>query len=263
MTDRTDHGRRALGLILVLAASAAAIAEEPIGWSTDARAAMESAAASGKPVLVDLWAIWCVPCKEMEETTYQDPRVVRAFEEFVPLKVDADANEIFVERYEVEGFPTTLFLDGQGREITRRVSYVGPDEMLDAMESVLEGYDAYRERVDRRDDAEALRAAADYLLRAGNPGGAADLLRDALKLAESAGADAIELELSVALTASGREGAAVKLLKRLSNSASSDSVRAEALIALVRTERDRGRTKQADAALTRLRTEFPDHPLPN
>jgi thioredoxin-like negative regulator of GroEL len=179
----------------------------------------------------------------------------------VPLKLDADANEVFQERYEIGGLPTMLFLDGEGREITRMVSLVEADGLLGTMSRVSDGYASYLENIDRRSDPTAMRRASDYLMQAGNAGGAADLLRDALKAAKSGGdatAETIELELAGALLADDREGAAVKMLRRLSTSATSEEARGQALVALFRVERERGRTARADEALARLREEFPD-----
>jgi thioredoxin-like negative regulator of GroEL len=246
-------------LILGLNGSSGLASDARIPWITDPAKAQAEATESGRPLLVDMWAIWCAPCKVMEETTYSDPRVVHAVENFVPLKLDADTNEVFSERYGVGPLPTTLFLDGRKKEIARKMSVISTEEMLVILEQVHEGYDAYLANVDRRDDPEAMREVADYLLAIGNAAGAADVLRGLLKKsAEGEAAEAIELDLARALLADEREGAAVKTLRRLSTSAGSGPVRGQALVALIRAERDRGRDDRAEEALTRLREEFPD-----
>jgi thioredoxin-like negative regulator of GroEL len=251
----------AVALSCLLIGWTGADADSLIPWLTDTAAATAAASESGKPLMIDVWAIWCEPCKLMEQTTYRDPRVVRTIGDFVPLKVDADANEVFLERYEIDAFPTTIFLDDEGREITRLLSHVQTDVLLETMERVRDGYAPYVERVQRRDDAAAMRDVADYLMRVDNAARAADLLRGALKIASAASdgsAEAIELELAEALLADDRAGAAIKVLKRLSTSASTEGIRGEALVALVRAERDRGKTAKADEAMARLRDEFPE-----
>jgi thioredoxin-like negative regulator of GroEL len=252
--------RRAVAVALtsLMAGWAQAAGEVPVSWLTDTGAATAAASESGKPMLIDVWAIWCEPCKLMEATTYRDERVVRTIGDFVPLKVDADANEAFLERYEVVAFPTTLFLDGAGREITRLLSHVETDVLLEKMEQVRDGYASYVESVDRRGDPAALRVAADYLMRVGNAARACDLLRSAVKASAGEAAESIELDLAAALLADDRAGAASKVLKRLSTSATTQAVRGKALVALVRAERARGKTAKADEALALLREEFPD-----
>jgi thioredoxin-like negative regulator of GroEL len=252
-------GAAALSCLLI--GGTAAAADSLIPWRTDASKATAAAAESGKPLMIDVWAIWCEPCKLMEQTTYRDPRIVRTIGDFMPLKVDADANEVFIERYEIDAFPTTLFLDGEGREITRLLSHVKTDVLLETMEQVRDGYAPYLERVQRRDDAAAMRDVADYLIRVDNAARAADLLRRALKIASAAGdtsAETIELELARALLADDRASAAIKVLKRLSTSATTKEVQGKALVALIRAEHDRGKAANADEAMARLRDEFPD-----
>lgn len=93
--------------------------------------------AAKQPAVFDFYADWCIPCHELDATTYRDPRVVKALEEFRRVKVDLtkEDNEVAqkaVEDFEIEGVPTILFLDASGKEIKpmRTAGYIGPDEFL-------------------------------------------------------------------------------------------------------------------------------------
>jgi len=250
-------------LMLLSASGAASAADEAGGipWITGSSKALKEAHDSGRPVIADLWAVWCEPCKLMEKTTFRDSRVIEAFGAFVPLKVDADADTLFVERYGIEIFPTMLFLNERGEEITRLTGLVEADPLVAKLAAVSGGYRAYLEQIAGRDDPQAFKRAAVYMLEVGNPDEAVKLLRKASKL--SRGAEAIELEelelmLAEAMLSCGRSGAAAKEFERLAESATCDSSRGRALVGLVRAERQRGRDEQAERALARLRQDFPE-----
>ncbi|OOF77909.1 protein-disulfide reductase DsbD [Rodentibacter caecimuris] len=72
--------------------------------------------------LLDLYADWCVACKEFERYTFSDKRVQNAFEKILLLQVDmtknSTENKAIMERYQVLGLPTILFLDRSGKEIS-------------------------------------------------------------------------------------------------------------------------------------------------
>ncbi|OOF52732.1 protein-disulfide reductase DsbD [Rodentibacter genomosp. 2] len=72
--------------------------------------------------LLDLYADWCVACKEFERYTFSDKRVQNAFEKILLLQVDmtknSAENKAIMERYQVLGLPTILFLDRSGKEIS-------------------------------------------------------------------------------------------------------------------------------------------------
>lgn len=76
------------------------------------------AQARGKPVMLDLYADWCVACKEFEKYTFSDPQVQAALKETVLLQADVTANgpedAALLRHLGVPGLPTILFFDAQG-----------------------------------------------------------------------------------------------------------------------------------------------------
>ncbi|HRK61979.1 MAG TPA: cytochrome c biogenesis protein CcdA [Candidatus Omnitrophota bacterium] len=93
--------------------------------------------AAQQPAVFDFYADWCIPCHELDATTYRDERVVKALEGFRRIKVDLtqeddEAAQAAVEAFEIEGVPTILFLGSNGEEIKpmRTAGYIGPDEFL-------------------------------------------------------------------------------------------------------------------------------------
>ncbi|CNK53486.1 protein-disulfide reductase DsbD [Yersinia enterocolitica] len=85
------------------------------------------AQAKGKPVMLDLYADWCVACKEFEKYTFSDEQVQRQLADTVLLQADVTTNSAehaaLLKELNVLGLPTILFFDAQGNEIpTARVT---------------------------------------------------------------------------------------------------------------------------------------------
>ncbi|MGM3315203.1 thioredoxin family protein, partial [Enterobacter hormaechei subsp. steigerwaltii] len=85
------------------------------------------AQAKGKPVMLDLYADWCVACKEFEKYTFSDPQVQHALSDTVLLQANVTANstqdKALLKQLNVLGLPTILFFNEQGEEQpTQRVT---------------------------------------------------------------------------------------------------------------------------------------------
>ncbi len=85
------------------------------------------AKAKGRPVMLDLYADWCVACKEFEKYTFSDPQVQQALSNTVLLQADVTANSAqnaaLLKHLNVLGLPTILFFDKEGQEQpTQRVT---------------------------------------------------------------------------------------------------------------------------------------------
>ncbi len=79
----------------------------------------------GKTVMVDLYADWCIACKEFEKYTFVDKQVQQALSNTVWLQVDMTEfdsvdNTEFVQHYKILGLPSILFFDLQGNELTKQ-----------------------------------------------------------------------------------------------------------------------------------------------
>lgn len=80
--------------------------------------------AHGKPVMLDLYADWCVACKEFEKYTFSDAVVQAKLANVVLLQVNVTANNAeqaaLLKRLRVIGLPTILFFNGTGQELANQ-----------------------------------------------------------------------------------------------------------------------------------------------
>jgi thiol:disulfide interchange protein DsbD len=119
--------------LTLLPGGARAQAAAPAGWlEQDLEAAQARAKASGKLVLVDVYADWCAQCKELDETTWPDPRVAAWLQaNAVAVRIDTFKTRKDLEsRLRILSYPTVILLDGQGRELRRIEGFQKPAAML-------------------------------------------------------------------------------------------------------------------------------------
>lgn len=95
-----------------------------------------------KPVFVDVYADWCVSCKEFERDTLGDRSVRAALEAFTPIRVDVTASDVearqLLQRFGLFGPPGMVFYAPGGRLLhdATLAGYVGPEAFLKQLQHV-------------------------------------------------------------------------------------------------------------------------------
>lgn len=89
---------------------------------------------SGKGVIIDFYADWCIPCKELDAATFSDPKVIELSKEFETYKANMTKSlspevESIREQYNIIGVPTILILDSKGEEKERITGFVNAEEL--------------------------------------------------------------------------------------------------------------------------------------
>jgi thiol:disulfide interchange protein DsbD len=124
-----------LGLTLLPGAGASPAQAGPAarGWmEQDLEGALAQAKATGKPVLVDVYADWCAQCKELDEKTWPDPQVAGWVRDHaVAVRIDTyKVRKDLAQRLGILSYPTVLLLDGGGKEQRRILGFQDPAAML-------------------------------------------------------------------------------------------------------------------------------------
>ncbi len=95
-------------------------------------------AASGKIVMLDFYADWCVACKELEQFTFSDPRVQKQLANVVLLQADVTQNSpadiALLKQFDLFGPPGILFFDSTGQiSPTKVIGYQNADQFLNTL----------------------------------------------------------------------------------------------------------------------------------
>jgi len=92
-------------------------------------------------VIIDFFADWCIPCKELDALTFTDPKVIELSKEFDTYKADLTKSlspevESLREKYKIVGVPTVLILNSSGEEMNRITGFVNAEEFYKILSEV-------------------------------------------------------------------------------------------------------------------------------
>ncbi len=117
--------KRTLGLAAVLAAMWMLKPSTPPAdqhvWTPYSAQLQQQANEERRPVVLDFYADWCIPCKELDAKTFRDTEVQRQLNHMTTLKInltreDTPLAQMMKQRYGIKGVPTIVFIDRAGNE---------------------------------------------------------------------------------------------------------------------------------------------------
>ncbi|MDZ7898480.1 MAG: thioredoxin family protein [Arcicella sp.] len=100
---------------------------------------LNKAKSEKKLVYVDIFTTWCGPCKQMDAEVFTNSQVGKIFNEnFICYKIDGEKGEgrDLVEYFELESYPTSMFLDAEWNVILKLEGFRPANKLLEAAEKV-------------------------------------------------------------------------------------------------------------------------------
>lgn len=130
--------------VLVVAISVYALVpsdRDSILWDPYSENSLENIS-DKRGVIIDFYADWCIPCKELDALTFSDPRVIELSREFATFKADMTRSvspevENLRNKFNIVGVPTVLILDPSGNELKRITGFVNADEFYKILQDVM------------------------------------------------------------------------------------------------------------------------------
>ncbi len=107
-----------------------------VKWGYSYPAALAEAKRTGKPIFVDFYTTWCGPCKYLDAVTYKHPTFIAESKNWIMVKLDAEkgpANVQLAKKFKIDGYPSMIFLESNGKEADRAVGGYPPEMLVPKM----------------------------------------------------------------------------------------------------------------------------------
>lgn len=131
--------RKAAFVVIVAFLSATACSAESIQWYNSFQKALKDAQRDSKPIFVDIYADWCTWCLKLDRDVYSTPQFAKYMQGFIPVRLNAEDEKEgtdFVDRYQVDGFPTLIITDPRGTVTNRIGGYMDANALIRDMDGI-------------------------------------------------------------------------------------------------------------------------------
>ena len=100
--------------------------------------ALSLASRQNRIVFIDFCTTWCGACRKLDEDTWSDGKVIEQLKKkTVPLKIDADKEQIIRDKFKIRAYPTLLFLNSDGSILARIVGYQIPSQFIETLQGAI------------------------------------------------------------------------------------------------------------------------------
>ncbi|HVO75738.1 MAG TPA: cytochrome c biogenesis protein CcdA [Ignavibacteriaceae bacterium] len=130
--------------VVIIAAAVYAVVpsnKNTINWTPVPENPAVNNASPKKGIIIDFYADWCIPCKELDANTFSNPQVIEIAKDFYTYKADMTKSlspevEKLKDKYKIVGVPTILVTDFKGKEYKRITGFVNAQEFLEILNGI-------------------------------------------------------------------------------------------------------------------------------
>lgn len=112
-----------------------------IEWQSFTESEYNNSISNGEPIIIDFYADWCIPCKELDALTFSNDEVISESKKFRTFKADMTQSlnpevEKLRNDFKVVGVPTVLIIDSKGNEAERITGFLPAVDFLTLIKKV-------------------------------------------------------------------------------------------------------------------------------
>lgn len=109
-----------------------------INWVNNMKEAQALSLNENKLILLDFWASWCGPCRNMDNKLWSAPEMATVAHKFIPFKVDVDIHQDLALKYGIKGIPTVLLITANGDVVWEKSDFTMAKIYLDFFKTLPE-----------------------------------------------------------------------------------------------------------------------------
>lgn len=107
-----------------------------VNWVYNMQDAQIKSLTEHKLILMDFWASWCPPCREMDDKLWNSPEINKVKDKFVPMKVDIDIQKELAIKHGIKAIPTVILMTANGDVIWQKTDFSSASAYLKILEAL-------------------------------------------------------------------------------------------------------------------------------
>lgn len=115
--------------------------KKSIEWKPYSSKLVSAGKNNNKAMIIDFYADWCIPCRVLDDSTFNNKRVIEEAKKFDSFKADMTKSlspevEKLRDQYNIVELPTVVIIDSKGNEAKRVTGFVSANEFYEIIKNI-------------------------------------------------------------------------------------------------------------------------------